>query len=490
MDHSVYDSWQSIGEKIISNDGKWVVYTIEPQEGDNDLIIQSSETNYKKTIARGYKALITEDSRFVIFKIKPFYKETREARIKKKRRDDIPKDSLGIIELGKETVWKTPAIREYKIPKFSSGWLAYNLEKKPESPTRTDRTDTKRLTDSLLNVVDSLQEVIESMAKQMAPRPPKKANQNEGDDYGDDAGLSDADDDDTSTANRIVIADLGLKNLNSGEEKIFPNVSAYYFNEKGTKLLLKQFGSKDSIGKQFVLLYDLNKKITDTLSRGGNSLGNVAISENGSQVAFIADKDSTPRIKGQSRTYKLWYYKEGMDSAVVLAEKNSIGMQLGMTVSEFSTPEFSKSGKRLFFGTAPIQLPEDTTIADIDKARLDIWHYNDDEIQTVQLLNLRSDLQKNYLAVYDFEKSGVKQLGSLDIPVVYKTNEGDGDIFVGVTDVGRRIESQWTGATIKDIYAINVKDGSQKLVKKDLSGVLNSTYLSSTVNTLCGMIIK
>src|SRR5258708_39581736 len=84
LDHSVYDGWQHIGERMISNDGKWVVYTIDPQEGDNELVIQSSDAHYKKSIPRGYNAVITEDSRYVIFKIKPFYKDTREAKIKKK----------------------------------------------------------------------------------------------------------------------------------------------------------------------------------------------------------------------------------------------------------------------------------------------------------------------------------------------------------------------------------------------------------------------
>ena len=36
LDHTVYDGWQSIGERMVSNDGKWVVYTVTPQEGDND----------------------------------------------------------------------------------------------------------------------------------------------------------------------------------------------------------------------------------------------------------------------------------------------------------------------------------------------------------------------------------------------------------------------------------------------------------------------
>src|SRR5438132_11154987 len=83
LDHSVYDSWQSIGERMISNDGKWVVYTVTPQEGDANLFIQATDgTEYKKQIPRGYNALITEDSRFVVFKIKPLFKETRDARIK------------------------------------------------------------------------------------------------------------------------------------------------------------------------------------------------------------------------------------------------------------------------------------------------------------------------------------------------------------------------------------------------------------------------
>ena len=45
LDHSVYDGWQSIGEKMISNDGKWVAYTIAVQEGDNELVIQSSDAS-------------------------------------------------------------------------------------------------------------------------------------------------------------------------------------------------------------------------------------------------------------------------------------------------------------------------------------------------------------------------------------------------------------------------------------------------------------
>ena len=469
LDHSVYDSWQSIGQKLISNDGKWVAYTIDPQEGDNELVIQSSETNYKKTVARGYNALITEDSRYVIFRIKPFFKEIREARIKKKKAEEMPKDSLAIVELGKDSVWKKADVKGYKTPAKSFGWLAYHLEKAADLKP----TDNKNITDSLTKVIDSLKMVIESMPKAKGKRKDSLTDEYDSTQY------TDADADEVAPATAAAGTDLRLHNLQTGEEKLFKNVVEYYFSKNGRKLLIGQSRDpKDSLSKMVVLLYDLQKGFADTLSNGGNGFKNFAMTDDGSQVAYVAERDAG--AAELQKFYKLWYYKEGMDSATVLVEKTSVGMQIGMTISEYANLEFSKSGKRLFFGTAPIQAPKDTSLVEIDLVKLDVWHYNDDYLQTVQLNRLQQNLQQSFLAVYDFENNNIEQLASAEIPVVYQTNEGDGDTFVGVTDVGRRIESQWTNLTKKDIYAINVKNGVKKLVKKDLSGVMAPSYISPT----------
>ncbi len=48
LDHSVYDNWQSIGERLLANNGKFVAYTITPQEGDAILVLQ--QTDGKKTV--------------------------------------------------------------------------------------------------------------------------------------------------------------------------------------------------------------------------------------------------------------------------------------------------------------------------------------------------------------------------------------------------------------------------------------------------------
>lgn len=472
LDHSVYDGWQHIGERMISNDGKWIVYTIDPQEGDNELVLQSAEKKYSKSIPRGYNAVITEDSRFLVFKIKAFYKDTREAKIKKKKADEMPKDSIGIIELGKEEVWKRERVLNYKTPQQSAGWMAYQLEKTMEAPPKpktADNKSTNKTTDSLNRVIDSLQRVIESM-------PVKKKKNKDGEDEEITANsFEDADGDEAGAAPAEPSNDLVVRNLNTGKEMVITKVLEYYFSKKGDQLLLEQ--ARDSAGTRKVILYDLNKGESRILSRGGNEFRNFSMSDDGSKISYVAEREAKP--KDPLKYYKLWYYQSGMDSATMIVDKNSTGMKLGMTVSEFGNTSFSKSGKRLFFGTAPVPVAKDTSIIEIDMPKLDIWHYKDDYLQTVQLYpaRLRAAQQENFLAVYDLETKTIQQLGSRELPQIIPTNEGDGDHFIGVTDWGKRVESQWLGGTRKDIYSIDVNTGDKKLVKQNLHG---QVYPSST----------
>jgi hypothetical protein len=41
LTHDDYDSWKSIRGQRISNDGRWVVYQIAPQEVDGELVVRA-----------------------------------------------------------------------------------------------------------------------------------------------------------------------------------------------------------------------------------------------------------------------------------------------------------------------------------------------------------------------------------------------------------------------------------------------------------------
>jgi dipeptidyl aminopeptidase/acylaminoacyl peptidase len=201
--------------------------------------------------------------------------------------------------------------------------------------------------------------------------------------------------------------------------------------------------------------------------RGGNEFGNFAIDSNAYQVAFTAERDSSR--KALQKFHKLWYWKNGMDSAVMIADKNNNGMKLGWTISENRDLKFSKDGSRLYLGTAPIRPAADTSIPEIDKVKLDIWHYNDDRLQPQQLVELSGDEKKSYPAVYDLNWKKLVQLGDETMSEVILSKNGNAELAIGLA--ADRSATQWTGEVEYDVYAVEVATGKRKLVVKDLMSV-------------------
>jgi len=130
LDHSVYDQWQSIKDVVLSNDGSWMTYTISPQEGDGQLIIQHLKNGQKIKIERGTQVQFTENSNFAIAKIKPTFNETRQAKIAKKKPEEMPKDSLVVIDLTSIIINKIASVKSYQIPEHNSQILVYLKDKK------------------------------------------------------------------------------------------------------------------------------------------------------------------------------------------------------------------------------------------------------------------------------------------------------------------------------------------------------------------------
>jgi hypothetical protein len=89
LNHTVYDNWQSFADRAISNDGKYVAYAINPQEGDGVLVLQSVQGGYKVVIPRGAGVVLSEDSKYAVCRIKPTFAQTRDAKIKKKNQKNI-----------------------------------------------------------------------------------------------------------------------------------------------------------------------------------------------------------------------------------------------------------------------------------------------------------------------------------------------------------------------------------------------------------------
>lgn len=457
LNHDVYDQWKSVGERTISNNGAFAVYTVNPQEGDGMLVIRSMNGSQELKVPRGYGAAISYDSRYIVFKIKPFYKETRDARIKKKKPDEMPKDTLGIVEWGKDSVVKIARVKSFKMPEKGSGWLAYHLEKAmPETPPRTvvapdslaQIARVQRMADSLKRVSDSLLVKI-SEAKEkgisvlMPPKrtPPAKPA-----------------DDPVEEGTELV-----LRNLATGKEEKYRLVNEYFFSKPGNRLLVESSKkNSDTASRAMVLWVQPGMQKADTLMKAFNDAKNYAIDETGDQLAFVAERDSV--TKALRKYYKLWYYKTGMPAAQQIVQKDDVAVKKGLTVGPDYSNQFSKDGSKLYFGLAPIRKPKDTTLIEFETARLDIWHYNDDQLQSAQLNGVNNELRKSYTAVYLPAENRMVQLGAEDAENITLADEGNASHLLATSSKGYRVESQWTGRTKQNAFLVSTADGSRKTI--------------------------
>jgi dipeptidyl aminopeptidase/acylaminoacyl peptidase len=416
LDHAVFDGWQSITGQRISNGGKWIMYVVKPQEGDACLVITDTKNTTKVQIPRADTARFSSDGKFAVFQIRPFFKDTRQAKIKKKKQSEFPKDTLGFISLSTQNIIKIPSVRNFKIAE-SANVIAYlsaaDTIKKP-SPGDTSKKAIKETT---------------------AP----------------------------STQDG---ADLTVKQLAGTITHTFKYVTDYQVSKNGK---LVAFAVTAPVRqKQFtsgLYVFDVDKNAVKAISKVRGNYHNITIDDAGRQIAFAAEKNPE---KALIKPFKLYYYNITRDSATVIAAEGLETMPDKWAVSGDGKIYFSKSGTNLFFGTAPIPKPADTTIVDFEVARLDIWNYKDDYLQPQQLKNLQKELKRSYLAIIRPEDPTSKQvqLGSKAIPEVFVAENKDARYVLALTDTGARVQSQWEGDTKQQAILIDTKSGNKRLINQ------------------------
>ena len=128
LDHDAYDIWNKINENSISVDGEWVLWSLGPEDKDAALKIKSIAGDTSYVFPRGVAAKFDYDSGFAAFLIKAPKDSLKKARRDKKKKEEMPKDSLGIVNLSTGEVTKVARVKSFSTVKESGGWLAYHLE--------------------------------------------------------------------------------------------------------------------------------------------------------------------------------------------------------------------------------------------------------------------------------------------------------------------------------------------------------------------------
>ena len=417
LDNNSYDGWKSLSSPVISDDGKWIGYTINPQQGDGWLYIFNRISGQKDSVARGTGLAFSPEISYLAYQIIPSYSDTRQAKKKKLKEDKMPKNDLEFRILSNNQITRISRVKSFALPEKNSQWMAYLLEKK-----LVDKAGKKSFADS--------SQISDATLTKKSKKPDPKGT------------------------------DLVVFNPVTKKEYKYQDVIEYVVAKDGKSISFIQDVIDSAKTENFKInVFNTGAETLKIIFEGKGSAKKLSTDRIGNFVSFIYSTD-TSKVK----VYDLWLSKNNAMSEKIIDGLNP-AMAKGWSVSENGNITFSDNGSKIYFGTAakPVKEPEDTLLDD-EKYKVDIWSWDDAVLQPMQKKQLEQEKKRNYTAVYQIDKGVMHQLADSTIPTVRITQKGNSDVVLGTSDLKYRKASSWDGGTNEDVYVINLKTGIKTLI--------------------------
>ncbi len=408
LKHSDYDGWKNIRNHKISNDGDWISYEINPQKGDGYLYLYQHSKAKLDSFPRGYDAKFSANSKSLVFKIKAQFDTIRQAKLKKVKTKDLPKDSLAVLSFSTNKLEKFANLKSFQTPIDNGEWMAFLLETKKVEKDTTNKAEK--------------------------PKKKKKGK------------------------DKAKVGDLKLRNLLTNEVLEFSDVSDYSISRNG-KAVTFITQSQGSISEAKVSLLNFQDKKQTIVFNTIGLAKQASISLNGDKLAFIFSADTT-----KQKVYTLQYFDTKLEQSKIILDSKNTSTTKDWCVNENSKLNFSRDGMNLYFGIAPIAEKEQKdTLLDTEKYKLDVWSWKDPLLQSEQKVNLKKEQNRTYLAVYDTKKKTINQLADKNLESVKLYDHGNASLALGSSSLQHQMEQSWND-WFNDYYLVNVKTGQSELV--------------------------
>ncbi|HEX9886388.1 MAG TPA: prolyl oligopeptidase family serine peptidase, partial [Longimicrobiales bacterium] len=429
-------------------------YRLVPGDGDATLVLRAVEGDRVLAVARGTDPTFTDDSRFLVFKVEPTSDEdeaagTEETEEAEEGEEDAEAeeapDTLAIVDLSRVSggdasaaVTRIPRLQSFQVPEEGASLVAYLLESEEDEADEAEEGEEER--------------------------PAARAGRG-GRGGGRGAARGRGSEEDKKDGSPLV-----LRNLATGTEHRFEMASEYAFSEDGASLTYA--ASSEDGTADGVFRVNAASGATTPLLTGEGRYSRLTVSEGTAVAAFLTNRDEWG---ADQPAYALYAAGPQAAEAIRLAGPDAPGIPEGWGVSERGEVSFSDSGQRVFFGTAPVRDAvddEDETDPD-DEVRVDVWNWRDDYLQPMQLVRAEEDRDRTYQAWVSVDGGPVVQLATEDVTSISLSEEGDGSVALGETDLPYRQLISWDG-TYQDVYVIDMATGERRLLAEKLAGAAGS----------------
>jgi|AntRauTorckE5430_2_1112549.scaffolds.fasta_scaffold03660_3 dipeptidyl aminopeptidase/acylaminoacyl peptidase len=409
------DHWNRINDASIAPNGNWVSYERTPNQGDPTLVIYNHSKKESKVFARSSKGTFSADSRFIVFQTSPAEDSLKAKRRAKVKDKDLPEDTLSILQLASGERVQVPRLKDYLMPEKWEGWMAYQLLPSPADTSLPDSVKVK-------------------------PENDKNGSL------------------------------LVIRNLRTGQEDSIPYVKNFIAAEESPRFLIYSTGD-DSTFQQGVYLYDAPDAQLSPLLTGKGHYAQLSLSRDGLQAGFLALTDTTDfRVV----PYQLWHWKSQQEDAVAIADTSAAFLPDQWLISEHANLEFSEDGSRLFFGTSPPPILNDTTLLEEEIVNVEVWTTRDKRLYTHEEELLDATKKQSYQAVFHTDTRRLVQLADEQMSKLTLGDEGNARFALGKDETPYLQLISWEGFPQRhDLFLVDLETGKRQNIAENLPGRSN-----------------
>jgi dipeptidyl aminopeptidase/acylaminoacyl peptidase len=216
-------------------------------------------------------------------------------------------------------------------------------------------------------------------------------------------------------------SDLLLRDLAQGTLLSLGNVAEYAFNEGGT-LLAYLVDAAEKAGNGLYVVSPADGRIRP-LNTGSDRFEDLTWSEAHDDVAAL--RGEIP--DGKTKRANTLVVARSLDAAAPKITTHDpaadAAFPQGFVLSELAPTRWTKDGLRVVVG---IKEQEDSVKSDpaAEKANVDVWHWTDERVQSVQMIQANADRRYTYTSVYNVDGGRFVRLATPDMQRVDLTTDG------------------------------------------------------------------
>lgn len=405
--------WNRITNAALSADGVWMTYTYSPNEGDGTLFVKQLDGSKSYSIPVGSAPVFSDDSKFVGYFVSP-------------------PSAAGAGRAGR-----------------GGGGRGQALVGLAPGATPTRRFELLDLSSGDKYSVPDAQTFKFSKGSKFVAVRTNKAN----------------------AASKHNGTDLVLRELATGVSQNIGNVNLYDFDDAG-KMLAYTVDAADRVGNG-VYVVDLATSQSKVLSSASADYDGLTWGEKGASLAALKGDKKKESLQ---RDNSLLVWKDVASDkprAVEYDPSKDAGFPKGYVLSEMAAPKWTRDGSRVYLGIKEQEADPGAPAAGAEpKANVDVWHWKDAEVQSVQIVRLAQERRATLPVVFDIGNNKLVRISDETMRQVTPTP--DPKWAIGRIDTTYRTEVQW-GASKQDLYRVSTESGDRSLIDKNLSRTMGSS---------------